>query len=305
MMLTRLTNVSQRLSALPSSFRRLATRPPIQAKVQPVKNTQGRAQVAKPSARPKAKPAEPTKAKWEKVDGKWIKSMPTQNAQTGPAANRSKPQQTRNPKSAHSDRRKQKPGAQAMSQSSGTGDKVRPDKKRPVKGSRASQDNKSNAEENPPRFQKRRGGGGKMDGKHSPGRSNGPQQLIKRAARGRQRGSFSKPGKPTQYRKKQKRRIVHISEVTTVQEIAMALGQEPDEVLSVLQQLNDQHKYESELDLVSSEDAELLVLEVCTALISTCCDVSGLDTRRLICAADRLVTCRSAYLLISRMLCPL
>jgi len=49
--------------------------------------------------------------------------------------------------------------------------------------------------------------------------------------------------------------------VTTVQEMAAVLDQEPDEVLSVLQQLNDQHKYESELDLVSPEDAELLVLE--------------------------------------------
>jgi len=96
------------------------------------------------------------------------------------------------------------------------------------KGSRPSQDNKSNAEEKAPRFQKRRGGN--AEGKRSKweASSSGSQQLTRRARLSRQRGSFSKPGKPTQYKKKQKRRIVHISEVTTVQEMAAVLDQEPD-----------------------------------------------------------------------------
>lgn len=80
------------------------------------------------------------------------------------------------------------------------------------------------------------------------------------------RRSDSKPmvmrfEKPAKYKKKQKRRVVTIGEVISVEGLAELLEQETEGVLEVLQQLNDDGKYAEPLDLVSPEDAELLVME--------------------------------------------
>merc|ERR1712159_512707 len=78
--------------------------------------------------------------------------------------------------------------------------------------------------------------------------------------------------KPAKYQKKQKRRVVTIGEVVTVESLAELLEQKTEAVLGLLQQLNDEGKYVGALDLVSPDDAELLVMEAGLASMRTYAD---------------------------------